>query len=68
MREESSRGRRPVNTDELREREKRLAKCRELLQYGSEQDVREAILALGLEDGSALFLEALRIWRSYRRP
>ena len=68
IREEVSRGRRPVDTDALRERQELRARCRELLQYGTEQDVREAMLALGLKDGSPQFLEALRIWRSYRRP
>ena len=64
IREEKSRGRRPVDTDALRDYQEKLAKCRELLQYGNESDLRDAIRALGLEDGSPEFVEAIRIWRA----
>jgi hypothetical protein len=64
LREDRSRGRRPIDTDAVREREKRLEKCRELLRYGSEADLRRAIRALGLTDGSPEFAEAILIWRA----
>ena len=68
IREERSRGRRPIDTDAQRKRQERLKMCRELLQYSSEREVRETILAYGLEDGSAEFLEVIQVWRAWRGP
>ena len=64
IREETSRGRRPVDTDAIAAAQERLAKCRELLELGNERDLRDAIRALGLKDGSPEFEEAVRIWRA----
>lgn len=66
MREERGRGRRPVDTDALRERSERLETCRELLQYGNEADVVEAMRGLGVEPGSKAMRDALQIWRASR--
>ena len=66
IREERSRGRRPIDTEAQRKRRERLKMCRELLQYSSEREVREVIFAYGLEDGSPEFLEVIRVWRAWR--
>ena len=64
IREETSRGRRSVDTDAIGATQEKLAKCRELLEFGNEGDLRDAIRALGLKDGSPEFEEAVRIWRA----
>ena len=67
MREEKSRGRRPVDTEALRRREELLRGFSQLLQAGDERRFRDAMRALGLKDDSAEFREALRIWRENRQ-
>ena len=67
MREEKSRGRRPIDTAARRERAALRRSFHELLEVGDERDFIKAIKALGLREGSPRFLDALRVWREYRR-
>ena len=66
MREERSRGRRPVDMDVRRERETLRKGFREILQLGDEAMLREAMRALGLDDQSPEFSRALDVWRRER--
>lgn len=67
IREEESRGRRPVDTEELRTRQALKQKYRRLLQINRREDFVEAILALGIEPGSEEFDEFLQAWNAARR-
>lgn len=71
VREEESRGRRPgkrpIDTDILRGRRRRLQDLRKLLRRNRKEDFVEAMRDLGLEPGSAAFEDALQIWKDYRR-
>lgn len=67
MREEKSRGRRPIDTEELRVRQRLLKDLRRLLRVDKKQDFVNAMRVLGLEPGSPLFEDALRIWRDVRK-
>lgn len=60
-REEMSRGRRPIDIGEQKRREGLKRDLRALLRLATESDFREAMLALGLRDGSEEFESALRI-------
>jgi hypothetical protein len=69
IREEQSRGRRPVDMDARREREALREGFRQLLRLGDEALLREAMRALGLDDESPEFVRALEAWRRQRgRP
>ena len=65
MREEKSRGRRPIDLQARRKRVEKLKDFRDLLSLATEDEFRKAMHDLGLTDGSPRFLEALRIWRGY---
>jgi len=67
MREEKSRGRRPIDTDVLSQREMLRRDFRKLLRIERRGDFEDAILALGLKRGSPPFETALRIWNESRR-
>jgi len=67
MREEKSRGRRPVDTDALRERQKLSHHYKRLLRINRREDFIEAIRDLGIQPGSELFDEFLRTWNDVRR-
>lgn len=67
MIEEQSRGRRPVDMKTRRERQRLRGELRRLLEAGDERGFMEAMRSVGLEDGSPEFLEALRVWREFRR-
>lgn len=66
MREEQSRGRRPVDMDARREHETLREGFRKLLQLGDEAALRRAMRALGLDEQSPDFLQALAVWRRQR--
>jgi len=68
IREETSRGRRRIDTKARRERAERLEDIRRLLEDATEQEFVEAITAAGLQPGSFQFRQALQIWRAGRRP
>lgn len=65
-REEMNRGRRPVDLETRRQREKLLHDFRKLLEFGTEEDLVAAMRALGLREDSEGFREALQIWRQDR--
>ena len=67
IREEESRGRRPIDTDAVRRRKVLLKDFRELLRMDRREDFEEAILDLGIERGSPSFEGAFQIWNETRR-
>jgi len=67
IREETSRGRRPVDTDAQRQRRLLRRDYRKLIREGTEKDFIAALRALGLQEGSSDFVSALKIWRGLSR-
>jgi hypothetical protein len=67
MREEKSRGRRPVDTDILRGRQRRLQDLRKWLRRDRAEDFAEAIRDLGIEPDSQEYQDALRIYEEYHK-
>lgn len=63
IREERSRGRRPVNTDVERERQLLRQGFLKLIQEGDERQFLRAIRGLGLQDESPEFETILKLWR-----
>jgi hypothetical protein len=68
MLQETRRGRRPIDIEEKRRIDSLKRDLRTLLQLGTEDEFREAMLALGLLEDSEAFRETLRVWRDYREP
>jgi hypothetical protein len=66
LREERSRGRRPVNMATRRQREADKRALRWLLQNGTEAELRAAIRALGYADDSPTVQRAWEAWRRVR--
>jgi hypothetical protein len=62
-RAEMNRGRRPIDLETRRQREKLLRDLRKYLDLGTEGEFVAAMRALGLPEDSESFHEALRIWR-----
>lgn len=67
IREETSRGRRPVDTDAQRQRQQFRRDYLKLIREGNEKDFLNALRALGLREGSAEFEMYLEIWREARQ-
>jgi hypothetical protein len=68
IREETRRGRRPIDIEERKRQAQLKRDLRMYLRIPTEQEFREAMLALGLRDGSPQLKQALTIWRTYREP
>ena len=68
IRQETRRGRRPIDIEERRRQEQLKRDLRMYLRIATEQEFREAMLALGLRDGSSQLKEALKAWRTFREP
>jgi hypothetical protein len=68
IREETRRGRRPIDIEERRRQAQLKRDFRMYLRIPTEQEFREAMRALGLRDGSRQFDQALTIWRTFREP
>ena len=66
IREETSRGRRPIDLRTQRQRQQLLRGLKKLLEHGTEDEFVAAMRALGLGVDSPSFREALRIWRENR--
>ena len=66
MLQETRRGRRPIDLEAKRLRVQRLRDSRKLLESGTEEEVKMALRAAGLRDGSPRFVESLRTWRENR--
>jgi hypothetical protein len=64
MREEKSRGKRPVDTKARRQRQERLMALQEALKARTEREFVEAIRELGYADDPEKLRQALKIWRS----
>ena len=66
-REEKGRGRRQRIDDEARKREKEfLDLMRWLLEFGNQEDLESALIALGVERESERWNAALDVWRKHR--
>jgi hypothetical protein len=63
MKEEKSRGRRPIDTDVQRERQLLRQGFLKLIQGGDERQCLMAIRGLGLQDGSPELEMILKLWR-----
>jgi hypothetical protein len=64
MREEKSRGKRPVDTKARQLRQERIKALQEALKARTEREFIEAIRELGYGDDPEKLREALKIWRS----
>lgn len=62
-RQESRRGRRPVDIEAKRQRQRYLAALRKIVEEGTEEDLKLALRQIGLTEDSPEYAEALRIWR-----
>ena len=69
MMQEKHRGRKHLLDLEAKRRQEALLRdFKKLLEDGTEQEFVEAIRALGLQEGSDAFENALAAWRSLRQP
>ena len=68
IREETRRGRRPIDIEERRRQAQLKRELRMYLRIATEQEFLEAMRALGLRDGSRQLDQALTIWRTFREP
>jgi hypothetical protein len=66
MRSESRRGKRPVDLDERKRLNELKQGFRDIHRFGTEDDLKDAMRALGYRDDSERFRNALRIWRVTR--
>ena len=64
MKEEKSRGKRPVDTKALRQKQELLRKFREALKLRTEREFVDAIRELKLVDDPERLRALLKIWRS----
>jgi hypothetical protein len=67
MKEERSRGRRPIDIEARREREELLRILRELLRERDREGFLQAMRAYGWSDDSPEFQRALKIWHEKPR-
>jgi hypothetical protein len=64
---ERSRGRKhPIDVEARRLRNRLLQDMRWLLEYGTEEEMRVAMRALGLQEDSPQWENALEVWRELR--
>jgi hypothetical protein len=66
IREETGRGRLPIDIEERRKRAALLGRCRDLLRLSTEQEFVETMRASGVAPDSEQFQIALRLWHEYR--
>jgi len=66
VKEESRRGRRPIDIGTIRLKRERLALLRKLLTLATEEEFIEALRAFGLVEGTPEFSEALDAWHAFR--
>lgn len=62
-RAEMNRGRRPIDLETRRQRENQLRELRDLIDFGTEEELVAVMRAFGLADDSERFQKALQIWR-----
>lgn len=63
---ESRRGKRPVDLEERKRLNELRDGFRDIHRYGTEEDFKAAMRALGYADDSERFRNAVRIWRETR--
>ena len=66
IKEESRRGRRPLDPEAQRAPSERLDSFQKLLEIGTEEELVKAMCAFGSREGSKQFLASLEIWRGHR--
>jgi hypothetical protein len=64
--DETRRGRRPVDLETLQERRRIAAALATILEYGTEEDLKKAMREFGLSEGQPEWAAALRIWGGER--
>jgi len=67
-RQEERRGRRPVDSVTLERRRRQKEALREILDYGTIDDLEDAMRARGISPGSPQWAEVIRIWNDEREP
>jgi hypothetical protein len=65
-RAEARRGRRPVDIATHEQNRRRLAALREIVDYGTTDDLKAAMREYGLSEDSPEWTEVLRIWNDER--
>jgi hypothetical protein len=65
-RAEARTGRRPLDTTTLEQNRRRLEALREVVEYGTTDDLKAAMREYGLSEDSPEWAEALRIWNDER--
>ena len=63
---EMRRGKRPIDIEAANERRRMLAALREILNYGTLDELKAAMTAFGLSEKNLEWAEALRIWNAER--
>jgi hypothetical protein len=66
IREETARGRRRYDTEARRLRRQRLQEVGKLLRAGTEEELRNALRAHEVNEGTPEYEEILQIWRTER--
>lgn len=64
--EEERRGRRPVDSATLEERRRQKAALREIFNYGTIDDLQDAMREYGISPDSPQWVEVVRIWNDER--
>lgn len=65
-RAEARRGRRPIDIATHEQNRRRLAALREIVEYGTTEDLKAAMREYGLSEDSLEWAEILRIWNDER--
>lgn len=63
---EQRRGRRPFDIDTFHEKQRMRIALREILNYGTVEDLKEAMREYGLSEGSPGWSKALQVWYAER--
>jgi len=58
--------RRPVDLDAIQERQRIIAALREIVNYGTVEELKDAMRAFGLSEKKPEWAAALRIWNAER--
>jgi hypothetical protein len=66
-RSEQRRGRRPIDSETLEQRQRMAAALRKILSEGTEDDLKATMRVYGLSPESPEWAETLRIWRDERQ-
>ena len=63
---EERRGRRPIDIETVAEKRRILAALREILAYGTVEELKQAMREYGISESSPEWAEALQIWNAER--